>query len=978
MLNSPIDEIKSRLDIVEVIGSYIKLQKTGANFRALCPFHSEKKPSFFVSPARQIWHCFGCFPAKSLIKTENGFHNIEDIQVGQKVLTHKRRFMPVIRTLWRPYKGEMVDIKTRKSNQVVSLTAEHEVYAIKTKNCPYKSRDTRICQWNCKKCKRQFYQEYKIEKIPARELSLNDYLLYPIDQEIKDVEFINLDKYYNRRISNYGPDIGEIPTKIKVDEKFLKLIGYYIAEGSNHRAYIRFSLGDHEKEFAKEIKNLVKEIFRIEASIHQRKIGTKTGIEVSACNSKLSNIFENFCGLHAENKHIPFEFQYLPPEKQRIISEAIFKGDGYTGKVAKCKKNREFKAITTISPFLAEQIRDILLRLGKSPGFYVEKEKIDKKNVHHKAAFTVNWQENYILNYSQFYQDPKEKILYWLCPIKEIKTKHFAGDVYNLTVARDHSYMTPNFVVGNCGKGGDVFGFVKEIEGVEFGDALRILAQKAGVELKKYTPEYTKLKSERQRLYEICELATRFFEKQLEESSTGKEAKKYLISRGITEESIKKWRLGYSPDTWQGLSDFLVSKRYTKEEAERAGLSIKDERGSFFDRFRGRIIFPIFDLNSQVIGFGGRVFKEKDKEEIAKYVNTPNTLLYDKSRILYGLDKAKVEIRKKDSCILVEGYTDVIMAHQAGTQNVVATSGTALTPHQLKILRRYSNNLILGFDMDVAGDTATKRGIDLAQIQGFDIRVIRLPEGKDAADVISTNPKEWEKATSSPKSILDFYFESAFLGRDTKTSEGKKEISKILLPVLKRIQNQIEKSFWIQRLAKDLGVREEDLREELKKVKLEEEIYGLEPEEKLSLPPKTRQELLEERFITLLLISKSPESLEFINDKELSCLTPKMQEIFKKIKENLADGREFDVTGLSPEWADLINYCYLKAEIEEIEEKDILPEIQFCLREIQSIEIKNKLDQISREIKKAEEEKSSKKIEELTQEFNKLATKLSP
>ena len=564
-----------------------------------------------------------------------------------------------------------------------------------------------------------------------------------------------------------------------------------------------------------------------------------------------------------------------------------------------------------------------------------------------------------------------------LSPIDEIKSRldvvevigsyiklHKTGANFR-TLCPFHSEKKPSFFVSparqiwhcfGCGRGGDIFGFVKEIEGVEFGDALRILAQRAGVELKKYTPEYAKLKSERQRLYEICELATRFFEKQLEESSTGKEAKKYLLSRGISEESIKKWRLGYSPDTWQGLSDFLTSRGYKKEEVEKAGLGISSEVGSFYDRFRGRIIFPIFDLNSQVIGFGGRVFKEKDKTEVAKYVNTPNTLLYDKSRVLYGLDKSKLEIRKKDSCILVEGYTDVIMAHQAGTQNIVATSGTALTPYQLKILKRYSENLILGFDMDVAGDWATKRGIDLAQLWGFNIKVVLLPEEKDPADIISKSPRTWEKLISEAKSILEFYFESSFSRIDKAMPEGKKEISKILLPVIKRIPNKIEQSFWIQKLSKELGVREESVIEELKKVKLNEEIYGLEPEEVISQPPKSRKELLEERIIILIL--KSPQNLNLIKKDFLAYFSPGIQEILIKLEKRESPKGEF------------FNYLSLKSEIEEMEEKDIEPEIQYCLKEIQKLGVKNKLDLLTQEIKKAEEEKNSKEIEKLTQEFN--------
>ena len=975
-MNSPIDEIKNRLNIVEVIGSYIKLQKAGANYRALCPFHSEKNPSLFVSPARQIWHCFGCLLPGTLIKTEKGYHPIEDTQMGQKVLTHKGRFMSVIRSLWRPYEGEIMEIKVKKSDEVTSLTVDHKVYIIKTEPCKYKTRRGAICNWNCKMkaCKHPPYLNYKVEKLAASQLSTHDYLLYPINQKVRDIEFINLNHYYIQQVNQPRRKIKEIPTKIKIDQGFLKLIGFYIAEGSSDHNSIHFTLGSDEAFFAREIRDLIEALFKIKTSIYRKKGNV---LDVVAYNVKLACIFQKLCGKGAENKHIPFEFQYLPLKKQRILLDAIWKGDGY---VVPRRGSKE-KSISTTSLILAEQLRDILLRLKITPPFRIRKERIDKKGVHHRISFRVEWQENYATHHSHFYKE--NGTLYWLSPIKEIKKRYYHGDVYNLTVAKDHSYVATNFTVGNCGKGGSIFNFVMEIEGVEFGDALRILAKRAGVELKPISPEWRKLKTERQRLYEICELSTKFFQKQLAESKIGQEAKKYLLNRKISEESIEKWRLGYAPDSWQGLSDFLVSRGYKKEEVEKAGLAIKNEQGSFYDRFRGRIIFPIFDLSSQVIGFGGRIFKETSSKQPetgskpAKYVNTPNTLLYDKSKVLYGLDKAKVEIRKKDFAILVEGYVDTIMCHQAGFENAVATSGTALTPYQLAILKRYSEKILTAFDMDVAGDWATKRGIDLAQARGFDVKVITMPKDSDPADIILQNPEKWKELVGEAKSILDFYFEGAFSRFDKTMPAGKKEISKILLPLIKRIPNKIEQSYWIQKLSKELGVQEGDVAEELNKIKLTEEFYGLEPEEIINLPSKTRKELLEERLITLILISKNPHYLEFVREEELIYFSPKIKEILRHIKENITNEKDLGQKGLSPELVDLFNYFYLKTEIEKIEEKEIEPEIKYCLKEIRSIEIKNKLDQISKEIKKAEEEKNSSKIQKLLEEFNSYSKSLS-
>ncbi len=576
-------------------------------------------------------------------------------------------------------------------------------------------------------------------------------------------------------------------------------------------------------------------------------------------------------------------------------------------------------------------------------------------------------------------------------PIDEIKSRldivevirgyiklHKAGANYR-ALCPFHSEKKPSFFIsparqiwhcfGACDIGGDMFKFVMKVEGVEFGDALRILAQKAGVELKRQDP---KLKTERQRLYEISELSCRFFEKQLEESLAGKEAKKYLLDRGIKEESIKKWRLGYAPDIWEGLSNFLVSKNYRREEVEKAGLVLKSEKtGNYYDRFRGRIIFPIFDLSSQAVGFGGRIFRQKqrpDGQEEAKYINSPATILYDKSRILYGLNKAGIEIRKKDACILVEGYVDVIMANQAGFENVVATSGTALTSYQLKVLKRYSDNLLTAFDMDVAGDSATKRGIDLAQTQGFGIKVITMPKDSDPADIISKNLNDWQSFLEKAKSIHDFYFENTLSRFDKDTLEGKKEISKVLLPIIKKIPNRIEQTCWIQSLAKTLGVKEDDILIELNKITMRhlteaggarQEIEQI-VEETISPLQKTRKELLEER-LTILAI-KFSKNLDLINEEILKLFSPQAIEIINFLKNNNIDNVPDKLIGR-------INYLSLKAEVEE---DDIGAEEEFesCLKEIKTLVIKDKLSEISQEIKKAEEEKNFEKVQELMQEFN--------
>ena len=313
-----------------------------------------------------------------------------------------------------------------------------------------------------------------------------------------------------------------------------------------------------------------------------------------------------------------------------------------------------------------------------------------------------------------------------------------------------HNEKTPSFMVSpsrqswhcfGCGEGGDIFTFVEKIEGIEFLDALKILAGKAGIELEYSDP---KMRSEKDRLYEICETSAQFFTQQL-----GNPIINYLYKRGLKDETISEWRLGYSPDSWDSLLTFLKSKGYRETEMEKAGLIIQDTRYKiqdtrWHDRFRNRLMFPIFDTSGRVVAFSGRIMHDvvpskTEHADSGKYINSPETILFSKSRILYGFNRAKTDIRKNDAAILVEGQMDVILPWQDGVKNIIATSGTALTEDQLTIIRRLTGNLIMAFDMDDAGFRATKRGVDLAQGLGFNISVLRLESGKDTADFVADN-----------------------------------------------------------------------------------------------------------------------------------------------------------------------------------------------------------------------------------------------
>jgi len=443
---------------------------------------------------------------------------------------------------------------------------------------------------------------------------------------------------------------------------------------------------------------------------------------------------------------------------------------------------------------------------------------------------------------------------------------------------------TPSFIVSpekqiwhcfGCGKGGDIISFVMEIEGLSFIEALRALAPKAGVTLTRQDP---KIASARNRLLDIADLAGKYYHKLLLESPVAQSARKYLEKRGLTRETITQWQIGYSADSWDDLLNFLTSRGYAEKEIFSAGLSSKKEGISrFYNRFRGRIMFPIRDINGNTVAFSARVMPENEEKEkmglstkamakVGKYINSPQTMIYDKSKILFGLDGAKLEIKKHDLAIIVEGQMDAITAYQHGFLNVVASSGTALTAEQILLLKRYTNNLSLAFDMDAAGEMAADRGIREAMQADMNIKVVLIPGSKDPDECIKNNPKEWENAISAAKPMMQYFIDITAVGLDFSQIEDKKKFKNKLLPIIAKLGSKIEQDHWIKKISQLSDIHENDLREDLSNINIninknnnsQEQIK----KDETALAPLSREEMIAQLILALAL--KFPRHIEYI------------------------------------------------------------------------------------------------------------------
>jgi len=559
-----------------------------------------------------------------------------------------------------------------------------------------------------------------------------------------------------------------------------------------------------------------------------------------------------------------------------------------------------------------------------------------------------------------------------------------------------HNEKSPSFMVSEdkqiwhcfgCGKGGDIFGFVMEMEGLEFREALILLAEKAGVPIRKFN---AKEEGQKNRVLEILELATKFYECQLWEGPGKNKILNYLRERGLKDETIKDFRLGYAPDGWEFMLKFLTGRKYEIGEIERSGLLVKSEKNKtgFYDRFRDRIMFPIADTGGKIVGFSARVAPGGDESQ-AKYVNTPETEVYHKSRVLFGLDKAKGEIKKTGYAFLVEGNLDVIAASQAGLKNVIAVSGTAMTPEHLTIIKRYADDLRMCFDMDQAGEMATRKSLKLCFEKGMNVKVVELPSGKDAADLAKSDPVALKNSVDKARNAMEYLLGKSLSRHDKKQVEGKKKIAQDILEMMAFLSSELEKGHWIKKLAEELDTEESVLTDMLKKAKIRDRIKptsdnGLAAE---SFSVQDKLEILIQDLLGLMLVYGSVwRNVVFRQKENPLALENELWQVLLQKGEELDFSFEKLIASLeNRELAAQAEKLFLEKKyrfdlnnnIEEIELNDPLAEMEKHLEGIKKEIGKRELEKIEKDLQAAEASKDEEAVKFLRGEVNRISQEIS-
>ncbi|MBU3968832.1 DNA primase [Patescibacteria group bacterium] len=534
-----------------------------------------------------------------------------------------------------------------------------------------------------------------------------------------------------------------------------------------------------------------------------------------------------------------------------------------------------------------------------------------------------------------------------------------------------HSEKTPSFFVSpgrnmyhcfGCGAKGDIFTFVQEFEGLDFSGALKLLASRAGVVLKQQSKEN---RDEITQMFTILEEATRFFENNIKQKDgQNQESLDYLKKRGVSENTIRNFRIGFAPNSWRSLYEHLKKENFSEKMMFDVGLVRKTEKG-FYDYFRNRIMFPIFDSADRVVAFSGRILSGEN-EKIPKYINSPETELYNKSQILYGYNKAKHSMRKNNFCILVEGQMDLILSHQSGFSNTVALSGTSLTGYHLNLIKKLTNNLIIALDSDNAGIASAKKGSEIAILAGMDVKIAELESSKDPAEIILKNKDDWRKIIKKSQHAIDFFI-NFIEKKNFPERKFWKEIREKILPMVGKIDNKIDQAHFIYSISSKTGIPEDSLKEEL--VKIKNEIYSNSEkfvQNNRGILNGTKEGGVEKLY-RIDIIKRKIKGL-ILWQKSLQEPSINLEKIIKKFEEIVGENIFKEDSSIMPSTEQVGGDDYdlmFDTEMNYLEKEDASYEIEELLLNLAGELLKEKLKITTSEMKKAEKENNEEKVEKL-------------
>jgi DNA primase len=544
-----------------------------------------------------------------------------------------------------------------------------------------------------------------------------------------------------------------------------------------------------------------------------------------------------------------------------------------------------------------------------------------------------------------------------------------------------HNEKTPSFMVSTdkqifhcfgCNEGGDVIAFAQKIEGIDFMTAVRELADQAGVRL---TNDFRAPKEPTDKLFEINEYACAYYEKELQKPEN-KQALEYLKSRGLEDKTIKEFRLGFAPARGSNLLTELTQIGFISQDMENAGIA-KMRNGRLSDQFFGRLMFPISNPSGKVVAFTARVLDDS----LPKYINTPETKIFHKSDILFGYDKAKDSIRKQKHAIIVEGQMDVIFSHQAGIKNVIASSGTALTESQLNIIKRQTTNIKLAFDVDMAGQNATKRAIELALAKDFDIKIIAVPEGKDPADLVKSDPKKWILACREAKNVLDYVFDSTFLKYPNYKNNliAKKQATKEILAVIQKVESPTDRASMIRRLSEEMDVEEMYFKDALSSTNSSSKKPSQKEGAKTEIKSKTFT--VEEHVLSLLLMLPNRAEFFFKRIGPDDFTDPELIRLVGSIKAKFEKDYEFDSNkwhdSLDPKDQMYINklHLYIENLLGEANEELVGEDFFYSVQKIKKASIDREKRDLRNQIKNAERNNDKALANKLLENLNELINK---